>query len=85
MPRDRTTRTPTAKEVSAIRSRIKNLVGREIGHTTIIKDRLKEREFSFLYQIDDLRSLSFKITVTPVQGKSQGPVAHLQVTPGKPP
>ena len=85
MPRDRTTRNPTAKEVSAIRSRVKNLVGREVGQATIIKDKLKQREFIFDYPIDDLRTLSFKIIVTPVMDKSQGFVAHLSVTPGKPP
>lgn len=86
MPRrDSTTRKQTAKEVSAIRSRIKNVIGREIGQATIIKDKLKQREFTFDYQIDDMRSLSFKIIVTPVMDKSQGFVAHLSVTPGKPP
>ena len=85
MPRDRKNRKPTPKEASAIRSRIKNLVGREIGEVTIIKDMLKEREFSFVYPIDELRSLSFKITVTPLPGKSLGAIAHLSVNPGKPP
>ena len=85
MPRDRKNRKPTPKEASAIRSRIKNLVGREIGEATIIKDMLKEREFDFVYPIDELRSLAFKITVTPLMSKSLGAIAHLWVIPGKPP
>lgn len=86
MPRrDSTTRKQTTKEVSAIRSRIKNVIGREIGQATIIKDKLKQREFTFDYPIDDLRSLSFKIIVTPVMDKSPGFVAHMSVNPGKPP
>jgi hypothetical protein len=85
MPRDRKTRKPTPKEVSAIRSRIKDLVGREIGQATIIKDKLKEREFKFDYQIDDFRSLSFKIIVTPVVDKAMGAIAQMSVNPGKPP
>lgn len=85
MPRDTTTRKRTAKEASAIRSRIKNLVGREIGQATILKDQMKEREFSFDYQIDDLRSLSFKIIVSPVPSKVPGTIAALHVHPGKPP
>lgn len=81
----RTTRKPTAKEVSAIRLRVKNLIGREIGETTILKDKMKEREFSFIYEIDQLRSLEFKITVKPLLGKALGAVAHMSVNPGKPP
>lgn len=86
MPRrESTTRKQTTKEASAIRSRIKNLVGREIGQATIIKDKLKQSEFTFDYPIDDLRSLSFKIIITPVMDKSQGFVTHMSVNPGKPP
>ena len=85
MPRDTTTRKRTAKEASAIRSRVKNLIGREIGQATILKDQMKEREFSFVYQIDDMRSLAFKITVSPVPNKVVGFMAALHVHPGKPP
>lgn len=85
MPRDTTTRKQTAKQASAIRSRVKQVVGREIGQATILKDRMKEREFSFVYQIDDLRSLAFKITVSPVPNKALGAIAALHVNPGKPP
>lgn len=85
MPRESTTRKRTAKEASAIRSRVKNLVGREIGQATILKDQMKEREFSFVYQIDDLRSLAFKITVSPVPNKIPGAIAALHINPGKPP
>ncbi len=78
-------RKPTAKQVSAIRLRAKNLVSREIGDATIVKDRMKEREFSFIYPIDDLRSLAIKITVSPVMNKNLGFLAALHINPGTPP
>lgn len=83
MPRP--TRKLTTKQVSAIRLRAKNLVSREIGNATIVKDRMKEREFSFIYPIDDLRSLAFKITVSPVMSRTTGYVAALHISPGTPP
>ena len=85
MPRKTTTRKSTAKEASAIKSRVRNLVNREIGHASIVKDRMKEQVYSFIYPIDELRSLAFNITVSPVMSKSIGTIAHLVVIPGKPP
>lgn len=81
----RSSRKPTAKEVSAIRSRTKALISREIGEVTIIKDKMKEREFSFTYEVDELRRLEFKITVRPVVSKIPGTMLHAVVKPGKPP
>jgi hypothetical protein len=85
MPRNTKTRKPTAKEASAIKSRVRNLVNREIGHASIVKDKMKEQVYSFIYPVDELRSLAFKITVSPVMSKSIGTMAHLVITPGKPP
>ena len=85
MPRNRTIHNPTAKEVSAIKSRVRNLIGRDIGETTIIKDKMKEREFSFTYEIDQLRSLEIKITVRPLLSKIPGVMMHAVINPGKPP
>ena len=83
MPRP--TRKPTSKEVRAIRLRAKTLVSREIGKATIVKDKMKEREFSFIYPIDDFRSLAFKITVSPVMNQTIGYMAALHINPGTPP
>lgn len=84
MPR-RTIRNPTAKEASAIKSRARNLISREIGETTVLKDKMKERQFSFTYEIDQLRSLEFKITVKPLMSKIPGTMLHAVIKPGKPP
>ncbi len=85
MASKRTIRKPTAKEIGAIKSRVRHLVSREIGQTSIVKDKMKEQEYSFIYPIDELRSLAFKITVSPVMNKTIGTMFHMVVNPGKPP
>lgn len=81
----RTIRKPTAREVGAIKSRVRHLVSREIGQTSIVKDKMKEQEYNFIYPIDEIRSLAFKITVSPVMNKASGTMFHMVVNPGAPP
>lgn len=75
----------TEKRSALIRTRALDLIASEMGPARIVKDKMQEEEYSFIYPIDEFRSLAFRISVTPVANRDFGMMAQLVIQPGKPP